>query len=393
MKFLQTGDWHLGKFFFELSLQKDQQFFLDQIENELKKAHDSAEPYDALLMTGDIYDRSVPPAESVTMLSEFISSIRSQFPDLHLFFIAGNHDSSERLSFLKDVLSLQNIHFCTDTQNFTEPVIVKNCAVYQLPYLMPNSIKSPDSDLFTHLKNQQELVSEAVRQIKEAHIAASYKKLPAILSAHLFVAGTIRSESERNIAGNTDQIDSALLDFFDYSALGHIHSYQKVGKHAYYSGAPLSYSFGEKSDSKFMLSVTINDDGSYTTKSIPFIPLHKCTVLKTSMKELCDSTTFPENKDDYVQIICTDNSVISNPVLLLRQKFPNLLSFFYEKNLNAESTNASIEQRRKALQNAKRETCENVFLAFHKEIYAGQEIQDDLLQKEAELYKKYYENL
>jgi DNA repair protein SbcD/Mre11 len=124
MRFLQTGDWHLGKVFYETSLVEDQRYFLDQIVTELEQAEADTVPYDAVAVPGDIYDRAVPPPEAVTLFSNFLNRVHTKFPRLHLFFLSGNHDSSDRLSFTAELLNRQNIHICTDTRHFTEPVII-----------------------------------------------------------------------------------------------------------------------------------------------------------------------------------------------------------------------------------------------------------------------------
>ena len=105
MKFLQTSDWHLGKIFYETSLIQDQVHFLNQIIDELKLSQKNNAPYDALLIPGDIYDRSVPPSEAVNILNDFFTTVHKEFPELHIFITSGNHDSPERLNFCAKILS------------------------------------------------------------------------------------------------------------------------------------------------------------------------------------------------------------------------------------------------------------------------------------------------
>mgnify|MGYP003302112441 CR=1 FL=1 len=150
MKFLQTSDWHLGKIFYETSLIQDQVHFLNQIIDELILSQKSNAPYDALLIPGDIYDRSVPPSEAVNILNDFFTTVHKEFPKLHIFITSGNHDSPERLNFCAKILSDSNIHICATTKEFTTPFILQTepekAAIYQLPFLTPYSIEKTDEE-------------------------------------------------------------------------------------------------------------------------------------------------------------------------------------------------------------------------------------------------------
>ena len=126
MKILHTSDWHLGKIFHEFSFIDDQKEMLNQLLQELKNAEENNNPYDALFVAGDIYDRQIPPVEAVNLFSSFLFQVRNQFPKLELFFIAGNHDSAARLAFAKEILKNEKIHICSDTKTFCKPVILSN---------------------------------------------------------------------------------------------------------------------------------------------------------------------------------------------------------------------------------------------------------------------------
>lgn len=117
MKFLQTGDWHLGKVFFEEPLIEGQKYFIRQLVDELRAQKEADAPYDALVIPGDIYDRALPPAEAVTTFGSFLSLLHTDFPELKVLLLSGNHDSPERLAFAKEILTSANIHICTDCRN------------------------------------------------------------------------------------------------------------------------------------------------------------------------------------------------------------------------------------------------------------------------------------
>ena len=380
MRFLHTADWHLGKSFFEKSLVEDQAFFLEQLKTELKNN------YDALIVSGDIYDRSVPPSDAVTLLGSFLSQIHGTFPELHIFLLAGNHDSAERLSFAKEILGESNIHLCTDCRAFTEPVIIGDTAVYQLPFLTAGCICKTNSDEI--LRSQQDLLSAAVTEIESFH-KKKYPSLNSVLSAHLFAAGGLRSDSERIPVGTADQVDAALLDFFDYTALGHLHSFQKAGKSAWYSGSPLSYSFDEAGSAKFMLDVKLEKHCASINK-IPVKPLHRCSVIKGTFAELKNASSFSEYEDDYVQAVCTDLSFVANPMAVLRKRYENILSFGYERKNSNNTRSDSIQKRRELLDaSSSVESYSKVFEAFLDDLYGpGCICSDSSFSKEVEEFKK-----
>ncbi|HAO30891.1 MAG TPA: hypothetical protein DCQ43_06035 [Treponema sp.] len=383
MKFLHTADWHLGKLFFERSIEEDQAYFLQQLIKLLKQ-----EDYDALVISGDIYDRAIPPASACVMLDTFLTELCTQFPQLHVFIISGNHDSPERLSYGKHFFEQHNLHVCTDCKNITVPTIIKDVAFYQLPYLTPGCIQAEGEGLFeTKLRSQQDLHEEAIKRIVQSH-KKKYPSLSCVLNAHLFAAGSNIGESERSSVGNSDQVDAKIFSFFTYTALGHIHSAQKAGKNAWYAGSPLSYSFDERSFQKQVLSVTI-EDKTVSVEKKDITPLHAVTTITASFDDMLKSKDFTAYENDFLRAISTDSRTIVNPVQLLRTRFPNILSFSYEQ-IQSESKATSLEERRKLIsKNSKKDTAE-IFRAFLKDLYGEESVREnELRQKEIELYEKF----
>ena len=391
MKFLQTSDWHLGKMFFGQSLFDDQAFFLQQVSEELAKAQEGGSPYDALIIPGDIYDRAVPPAESVSQLGTFLSDLHRRFPQLHIFMLSGNHDSSERLSFAKDILAQENIHLCTDTKHITEPVIVAGIAIYQLPFLNSGSIEPDSGTDSPPLRSQQDLVAAACSRISAAH-QQQHPEQPALLCAHLFAAGSKeKPESERSYVGTADQVGTAAFDAFAYTALGHLHSFIHAGPHAYYSGAPLCYSFDEAGTKKYLLSVTIEKNGAYTMEKLPVKALHRCTVITDSMNALLSSDAYSIYREDYIQAVCTDTETIENPLLKLRSRFPHILSFTYAKQYGALQEASSVSRRRAILSSGGEDSQEKIFTSFLQDLYGEAYLTENegLVKDEVSLYLKY----
>lgn len=438
MKFLQTGDLHLGKFFYEYPLLEDQKHVLKQLLDELKAEQNAGAPYDALVIAGDVYDRSLPPADAVQAFSDFLAEVQKSFSELHVLIIPGNHDSAIRLSYAQKILEKQRIHIRTDLSRIDEPVIIKDAAFYLMPFLQPASLaitenaeKQPESAPIkaekpllaeNSVKEQQNLTfdfdtadgaqSDAAAQSDEAQAAttaeaaaaqattaaaqserketylmsqaalaeealkrinlAKNKDIANILVAHLFAAGSVESDSERVIWGTAEQVDASLFKDFAYTALGHLHRYQKAAAHTFYSGSPLAYSFGESSGTgadKVFLRVEIEKGAEPSVTSIPIKPLHRVVSLKGSFDEFLNSKTYDEYKDCIIEIESTEDSIVENPVMLLRKKFPLLLSF-KQDNAFEKISSAEMAGRRSDI-SSENLSINSQFELFLKEIHGN----------------------
>ncbi|NLJ11074.1 MAG: exonuclease subunit SbcD, partial [Treponema sp.] len=296
MKLLHLADLHLGRLFHERSLIEDQQFILDQVLEIL-----SRDDYRALLLAGDIYDRSIPSAEAVNLFSSFLSNLHCRFPQLAICIIAGNHDSPDRLAFGRELFQSMNIHIVSDPNQSFEPVILtdgnESCAVFLLPFLYPGALYLTEvpqqSDEVQGnrgdsvesmaeprgLRTQQELITEASRRLEVRRQALAAEGIQhSILVAHLFTQGGLETESERIFLGTAEQVDVRLFSGFNYVALGHLHRPQQVAPNAWYAGSPLAYSFGEADQEKRCLAVELQNrsgtPGLPSVQPIPIRPLH-----------------------------------------------------------------------------------------------------------------------
>jgi len=353
MKLLHTGDLHLGKAMHEASLLDDQRAMLDALTAELGRGD-----YDALVIAGDVYDRTVPPAEAVSLFGEFLASVGERFPRLRTLIVPGNHDSAQRLSFASRILERNRIHVACDPERSFIPIITENSgervAFFLLPFLSPGSLERPESepepsvgsarknralpelDLFAEpaeetraerriLASQLDLAKEAARRLD----AARPRDIPSVLVAHLFATSGKESASERVFVGAAERVPVSLFDGFSYVALGHLHRPQRVGDRAHYSGSPLAYSFDEAGEEKAFLRVEIDASKPgfpATVTPVPIRPIRQVTRLEGSFADFHSSTRFDAHKDDYLEITLTDPSLVANPVHLLRPKFPLLLS-------------------------------------------------------------------
>jgi exonuclease SbcD len=385
MLFLHTSDWHLGKFLFEKSLLDDQKFFLDNLLQHMKMQAAAGEPYDALIVAGDIYDKSVPSPEAVGIFSRFLFDAKSYFPEMHFFFISGNHDGATRLSFAAELLAFQNIHIATSAEKCSEPVLLEKggekVAVYQIPFLLPGGISCGEKIL----RHQNELLHEVCARIKKNH-AENFSGIPSVAMAHVFASAAEFSGSETNFVGTAEQVDSSLFADFDYAALGHIHKKQIFGggKIAY-SGSPVPYNFGE-SNEKFLLKVSVQK-GKTSVQEIPVKLLHKISRKENTFAYFLNEE-FPE-QNDYLEIVCNDNLEHENPMEILRKKFPNLLSF-RAKRAGGAAENETIENRRKSIEEISSGDFGAVFEKFAAELYGekSSELQSEIFVREKKLFEK-----
>ena len=366
MKLLHVADLHLGKTLHEMPLLNVQEKMLDDICAIL-----SAADYTALLIAGDVYDRAIPSAESVSLFSRFLAQIRERCPDMAVFIIPGNHDSAQRLAFAHEILQTQHIYIAPNTAQLDKPVILtkkdEKLAVYMLPFLSFGSFPEETKAVYGITGDSQAEMAAVASKILHQAVQPD---IPALLIAHLFTTGGQSSASERSFIGTAEYINPELFSFFDYTALGHLHRCQRVTDRMYYAGSPLAYSFDESEDSKCVLSIDIdctpkkkNTTAQQKKEATiephsggePQLPLltdgfaEKQTYLKRIMaplsieripiaaerplKRLEDSFaafftghTYDEWSSCYLEITLTDSEVITHPMQLLRQKFPFLLS-------------------------------------------------------------------
>ena len=346
IKFLHTADLHLGKVFYDQALSEDQAAVLDQLACLLQD-----DSYAALVIAGDVYDRSIPSPDAVELLGAFLAKAKSGNPSLEIFIIPGNHDSAVRLGFGRELFASLGIRLCVMAADCDKPVIVEKngerCAFFLLPFLNPGVLEANDAESSPDnpsnaepLRSQSALAVEAGRRMEKARqVLADQGVSRAVLAAHLFASGGAEAGSERVFLGSAELVNISLFKEFDYIALGHLHRCQRVGDNAWYSGSPLVYSFGEvqatststgqKSGEKFFLSVELKDGGAAVEK-IPVKPLRNAASFsgpfaRFAADESADSE-LAAAKDDYLEIRLTDRGITENARDILRKRFPRLLS-------------------------------------------------------------------
>ena len=342
IKFLHTADIHLGKVFYDHSLGEDQAVMLDDLARLLKD-----DSYAALVIAGDVYDRAIPSPDAVELFGAFLGKLKSRRPSLEIFVIPGNHDSASRLGFGRELFARLGIRFGVSAVDCDKPVIVEkdgeSCAFFLLPFLNPGVLEGEEAVETGPLRSQSALAEEAARRMEKARQESAGRGISrSVLVSHLFAYGGAEAGSERVFLGNAELVNVSLFKGFDYIALGHLHRCQRAGENAWYSGSPLTYSFGEMSpQEKFFLSVELKDSGAEVEK-IPVKPLRKVTSLTGPFARFAgdvssDSELFAA-KDDYLEIRLTDRGITENARDILRKRFPRLLSLRQDEALSGISS-------------------------------------------------------
>ncbi|MBP5236770.1 MAG: exonuclease SbcCD subunit D [Clostridia bacterium] len=332
MKFIHLSDLHLGKRLNEFSLTEDQQYILTEIIGII-----DAEVPDAVIIAGDVYDKSVPSAEAVGIFDEFLSELAAR--KLEVFVISGNHDSPERIAFASRIMDLSGIHMSPVYCGRIEPVRLEDefgeVSVYMLPFIKP-------ADVHRFFDGSEiESYTDAVRcAVGEMKVDESKRN---VIAAHQFVTGARRSESEEISVGGSDNVDADVFGRFDYAALGHIHSPQSCGSETIrYSGTPLKYSFSEAKDRKSVTVVELREKGSVSVREVGLVPLRDLVELRgryadLTLRSFYENTTWQE---DYTHIVLTDEDDIPDAVGKLRTVYRNLMKIDYD-NMRTRS-NAAV---------------------------------------------------
>lgn len=320
MKFLHLSDLHLGKRVNDFSMLEDQEYILAQII----KITDSQKP-DAVIIAGDVYDKSVPPAEAVELFDSFLYMLSVR--RVEVFVISGNHDSPERLSFGSRIMNRSGIHISpvydggVSVQTLTDSFGTVN--VYMLPFIKPVHVRRfyPDENTDTYTDALHTAIS---------HMNVDFSKRN-ILITHQFVTGCSRCESEEVSVGGSDNVDASVFEGFDYVALGHIHGPQRAGgEFVRYSGTPLKYSFSEAGHKKSVTVVELLAKGEISADTIPLIPKRDMQEIRGSYEELTLKSYYDNiNTDNYMHITLTDEEDIPDAIGKLRVIYPNIMRLDY----------------------------------------------------------------
>lgn len=319
MKLLHLADLHIGKIIYEQSLLEDQKYMLKQIEKIIEN-----EKIEAVLISGDIYDRSVPPADAVDVLNDTLNTL-IKILKVKVFIISGNHDSKERLNFGSKIFENDGLYIQTTYNGKIRKVELNDKVnIYMLPFIKPIEIKK-------YFENEKiNTYNDAIKLIIENEKIDKNKI--NILMAHQFVTSGATNpevcESEILNVGGVENIDTSNFEDFDYVALGHIHGPQRIGKDTIrYSGTMLKYSFSEVNHNKSAVIINISDESVLDYELIPLNPLRDMRIIKGPIEELLKKENYENtNTEDYIKAVITNEQAIYDAIGQIRRVYPNTLS-------------------------------------------------------------------
>lgn len=323
MRFIHTSDWHIGRQLHNQSLLEDQAYVLDQIVT-LAQEH----AVDAVIIAGDIYDRSIPPASAVALLDEVLNRLITEL-GLQVLMIAGNHDGHERLGFAAKQMAASGLHIIGPLQADLTPIRLASPSgdayFYPLPYAEPATVRQvfeADAKELS-ISSHEEAMALLLEQVR----SHDSQGLPKVVVSHCFLDGGSESESERPLSiGGADKISPRLFSEFDYVALGHLHGPQYKGcEHVRYSGSILKYSFSEQHQHK---SVTLVDVAAQTPAQIQLLPLtalRDVRIIEGELAHLLDLGITDAKREDYLMVRLLDKHAILDAMGKLRSVYPNVL--------------------------------------------------------------------
>lgn len=340
MKFLHLGDLHLGKTLFDFDLVEDQRYILDQILCIAEK-----ESVDGVLIAGDVYDKSVPSEAATKLLDYFLMKLAQK--EIKVFMVSGNHDSDDRLNYGSTLFASNQIFISAvfdgklHRQSFAHGDT--KIDIYMLPFVKASQVRHyfPDEKI--------ESYDDAVRTIiRNTDINKDNKN---ILVAHQFVSGKgedpalAGSESVgTQSVGLVEKIGYDCFNDFDYVALGHIHSPQKVGREEIrYAGSPLKYSLSEANNEKLVSLITVSAQERVKIELVPLKPMRNVRHLKGTLKELLDKKNV-RAPEDFIYATLTDEDIINDAMGIFQQIYPNTVRIDYDNSHTREIEQVDISK-------------------------------------------------
>ncbi|HKN56214.1 MAG TPA: exonuclease SbcCD subunit D [Amycolatopsis sp.] len=316
MKLLHTSDWHIGRTFHGADLLAEQEAVLGYLADLV-----AGEAIDAVLVSGDIYDRAVPSAEAVRVATAALARLRAA--GAQLIITPGNHDSATRLGAFAEFAAAGGLHLRATIGGLAEPVVLADehgpVALYGIPYLEPeparHALGVPDA------RGHTGVLAEAMRRVREDLAARPGTR--SVVLAHAFVTGGQASESERTIAvGGVEQVPGSVFDGVDYVALGHLHGPQTLAEHLRYSGSPLAYSFSEARQRKSVWLVDLDADGLADVRRHELPVPRPLGILRGELEHLLTSPEFDGLTEHFLSVTVTDQVRPIDAMRKLRERFP-----------------------------------------------------------------------
>lgn len=365
MRFLHTADWHLGRVYHGVSLLEDQA----RVLQDFIRLADEVRP-DAILIAGDVYDRSVPPADAVRLLDVTLTRLVVDL-GIPVIMIAGNHDGPDRLGFGSGMLERAGLSVCGPLSAEPRPVVLSDAhgevAIYPLPYAEPAAVRSMLGD--DALDDHQAALSAQLQRIRSAHVTGRR----SVVVAHAFVVGGAESDSERPLSvGGSAAVAAGIFDGFDYVALGHLHRPQQAGSpRIHYAGSLLKYSFAEVDHSKSVNLVELDATGGCTVERLALRPRRDLRVIEGTLDEIIAAAATDEAREDYILARLSDRGALLDAMGKLRTAYPNALAIERPALEGEGSGRAGADHRRVQIH--------DLFASFYAEV-SGRPMEESAMQ-------------
>ncbi|MER5959153.1 exonuclease SbcCD subunit D [Streptomyces sp. NPDC001893] len=341
MRLLHTSDWHLGRAFHRVNMLGAQAEFIGHLVATVRERD-----VDAVVVSGDVYDRAVPPLAAVELFDDALHRLAEQ--GIPTVMISGNHDSARRLGVGAGLIGRAGIHLRTDPGACATPVLIPDAtgdvAFYGLPYLEPALVK----DEFGVSKPGHEAVLAAAMDRVRVDLAERPAGTRAVVLAHAFVTGGEASDSERDITvGGVAAVPSGVFDGVDYVALGHLHGSQVISERVRYSGSPLPYSFSEADHRKSMWLVDLDADGFAAAERVDCPVPRPLARIRGDLGDLLARPELTAHEESWVEATLTDPVRPDDPMARLAERFPHTLSLAFDPQRAPEDPDVSYAQRLK----------------------------------------------
>lgn len=362
---MHLADLHLGKRVNGFSMMEDQEYILNRILEIMEE-----EQPDGLLIAGDVYDKTIPPAEAVRLMDDFLTAVAAKH--VPVFLISGNHDSAERVAFGHQLMQGSGIWISPVYDGTIRHHTLEDrwgeVNIYLIPFLRPSVVRSffPDVEI--------EDYTDALRTIVEdLQVDTSRRN---VVLAHQFVtaAGALPEtcDSEQLSVGGLDRVDGSVFSPFDYTALGHLHGPQRVGSETIrYAGSPLKYSFSELHQKKSVTVAELRAKGETEIRQIPLQPRREMIELRGTFEEILEEARKKgEPQTDYYHMILTDETDVVDALSRLREYYPNIMLLDYDNRRTRSQK--EVEQ----LDRVEERTPGELFAALYEQ-QNGQEMDSD----------------
>jgi DNA repair protein SbcD/Mre11 len=327
VRILHTSDWHLGRSFHGVDLTEVQAGFVDHLLETVR-----GEEVDLVLVSGDVYDRALPPVRAVELADETFARLSAA--GVRTVVTSGNHDSAVRLGNNARLADSAGVHLRTRWQQVASPVTVEDddgpVHVYGIPYLEPDSVRQAWK---LPTRTHEAALGAAMSRIHDDMDARPGR---SVVMAHAFVAGSaeaatsMHSDSERDISvGGLSIAPTRLFTRPDYVALGHLHGAARLTDSVRYSGAPVAYSFSEETHTKGSWLVELDRGGFHRAEFVAAPVARGLCRLTGRLTELLQDPSLAGAEQQYVAVTLTDPLRPKGAMDRLRSRFPHVLTLAF----------------------------------------------------------------